>query len=650
MVPESTVSLALVHHANQYIITNGYENREGIDELVGTLESRNGYLRVLQLHKAFRIPLNLHLSGTLMEALLWHCPSFLEAVQELAQQELLELVGSSYGQNIMRFFSYEHNLKQLSEELQLYREHLNLDPCNVKVFWPPERVWDTEKLAPVLTDPRLPNGGYQYVLIDDRLLYPIGQGSLSREAYDRISERQLAAFRLYRILHGQGLIALPIANGLRQNIPARDIQCSQLKDFLQGLSAAAPRDEEDLIAIYGDDLEKAGGVGPWDAGGSSQYEALLKWVTQNSWVRPIKLSEWASAHPAVGVKRIDVGTFLELTNHFGAGEGYERWYFDPRWDPYRSYHLWSEGRVKTLSAMGADPTLIELAWKQLLASSWETAWHIPPSGPHGNPDTPGAPSPWTKALASHSRHAAVIAEAAYWMRHKDDEAHAYAYDIDNDGVEELILKNDKLFAVVSPRRGGRLVYLFSVDGRGGKMVIGNPCDDWNWLEELNAYMDAPRNHPGALADVGLEHDSYQATVLVANGQRVEAGLQNDQVRSPGCGLVKDIVLSHGSNALEVHYNLPEGLPRLDIEFGLSPDYLTLLRHGCRVLRDYEDTGARGCCSGEVTVWVKPKAGDHLMWTKPYQEEFGHGRALRLAASKRTFSVRIGVDIDHHLTS
>jgi hypothetical protein len=76
MLVRRTVSIALVHHANQYIITNGYQNREGLDELVGTFGSNNGYLKILELHKTYRIPMNLHLSSTLIEALLWQRPDF----------------------------------------------------------------------------------------------------------------------------------------------------------------------------------------------------------------------------------------------------------------------------------------------------------------------------------------------------------------------------------------------------------------------------------------------------------------------------------------------------------------------------------------------------------------------------------------------
>ncbi len=643
LAAERTVSLALVHHANQYIITNGYQNREGLDDLVGTLESSNGYLRILELHKAYQIPLNLHLSGTLLEAILWHRPDFLEALQELGRQGLLEMIGSSYGQNIMRFFRYEHNLRQLTEELDLYRDNLKIDPREVKVFWPPERVWDREELAPALTDPRLPNGGYKYVLLDDRLLYPVGQGPLSRDAFDRTQERRLETFGPYRILHGQGLVALPIASALRKNIPPRDSQCiHELEELLRWLSLRAPQAGRDPIAIYADDLEKTAGIGGWGELGPAQYQAMLAWISQNPWVRAVKLSDWTLAERGPATRRIEAGTFAEMSHEFGAGEGYENWYFDSKWDVYRAYYSWAEARVKELTALGADGSLIELAWKQLLASSWETAWHTPPCGVHGNPSSHGEPSPWSKALASHSRHAAVIAEAAYWMRHKDDEAHAYTYDIDNDGQDELVLKNDKLFAVVSPACGGRLVYLFSVDGDDGNMVIGNPCDDWNWMEELNQYMDSPRNHPGALADVGCEHDRYTATFFPSNGQAVHAALQNTEAGSAGYGLVKEIVLSHGQSALQVNYTLPDDLPSLEVEFGLSPDYLSLLRSGRCLLQKHRVAGARGWSAGGITAWVKPEQADRLAWAKPYREEFGHGCSLRLASSKKHFTIWIGV--------
>ena len=55
------------------------------------------------------------------------------------------------------------------------------------------------------------------------------------------------------------------------------------------------------------------------------------------------------------------------------------------------------------SLSGAEPALVDLAEKHLIASSWESAWHTPPEGPFGNPDCYGQPSPWIQALGSHCR-------------------------------------------------------------------------------------------------------------------------------------------------------------------------------------------------------------------------------------------------------
>ena len=82
------VPLAIVQHANQFLITDGYENREGITDLL------RGYVALLRLHLDYHVPLNLHLSGTLIEAIAWHSPTFFDLIHELRDRGLLEVIGS----------------------------------------------------------------------------------------------------------------------------------------------------------------------------------------------------------------------------------------------------------------------------------------------------------------------------------------------------------------------------------------------------------------------------------------------------------------------------------------------------------------------------------------------------------------------------
>ena len=635
-------SFALVHHANQYLITNGYDNREGIEAIIGEDASTSGFTYVLHLHERFSIPLNLHISGTLLEAIAWHAPEFIRELRRMLSTGLVELVGSCYGQNIMRFFGAEYNRRQLNEELDLYRIHLGVDPREVKTFWPPERVWETKRMAQALRDGQLLNDGYRYVILDDRLLLDPHDPLNPRKRYDETGAWDPDLFRMHEIEDGVGLVAFPIGTRLRRSIPPQqEGDWRQVQSDLEGLLVhAADNDDCDLLAIYADDMEKVSGIGEWGGGGPARYESFLQWLAENkNWLDAVRLTEWASRSAVSNKRRIERGTFQELAVEFEAGEGYERWYLAPDWAPYRGYFNWAESKVKAAAESGGDPALLELAEKQLLVANWETAWHTPASGPHGDSDKNGHASPWARALTSHSRLAGVTAEAAAWMSSRDGESHALACDIDSDGETEIVLRNRHMFAVITPRWGGRVVSMFSLAGSRGAMVVGNPCDDWNWMEELNRYMDVPRNHPGAFADVGFEHEEYSATILDSDGDTAAVDLKS------ASGVVKRFELDAASPALRVRYTLPDTIRHLSTEFALSPDYLALLRYGSECLEAWTDSGLRGCRADDVGVWVKPQPGV-VAWEEPYQPRCGHACMERAGSSARSFYIELGVRVSN----
>ncbi len=641
------IDFAIVHHANQYIITNGYPNREGLDDVIGSGKPGTGYLEIFEMHRAYGIPFNLHLSGTLLESILWHHPDFLVHLRDLGRQGLLGLVGSSYGQNIMRFFSYQHNFRQLNEEIRLYVEHMGCEPGELKIFWPPERLWDTEQLAPVLTDKGLLNGGYEYVLVDDRLYYPERSGGPTRRDLDQGKKRNFEDFYPCRIVEGKGLTALPISTFLRRNIPPRDKSCLRnVEKILRWLLSHSARAKCPPVAIYGDDLEKSAGCCGWDEKGPAQYEAFLRWLVENPWVRPVRLSEWAAEHCDICMKSLETGSYFEMSRGFGAGEDYEKWYHDPKWNRYRNYYSWSEGRVIDAASKGADPALIETAWKHLLASAWETAWHTPSSGVHGDSRSEEIPSPWSRAIASHSRHSAVIAEAALRMKDRKSKSYVYMADIDNDGHEELIIGNELVLAVFSPRHGGRMINLFFIGGSQGKMVVGNPGDDWNWQEELNKSMETPANHPGALTDIGYADDRYETVVTLSGGGKAEAVFVNSRKSSKAFGLRKMIRLGRGKNEIEVKYQIPQSLTGLSIECGFSPDYLNLLRFGRGPLREYAGLNVRGYSNNGIAVWLRladPIKTVYDGYTHP--RAFGHGHAIKIRVLTSPFTLWIGTGTD-----
>lgn len=649
----SRPSLALVHHGHQHLITDGYDNREGLSEV---LES---FAAVLALHLRYAVPLNLHLSGTLIEAVAWHAPDFFSWVDGLRQEGLVEIIGSAYSQPVLTLFGPEHNRRQVAESLELVHRHLAAEPAQLRGFWVPERVWDTGRLAGLVRDPTLANGGYDWVLLDDRLVYSsVGGLESERARFDRTTApgRSDTAeppttwgghdhLHPWLIEGGDGLVAVPISADLRYAIPPRDPGAWSLLFMALGAVAEAG---PGALAVYADDLEKSAAVGAWTSGrwrreSLDDYEGLLRWLASTDDVEVVLVSSWLEDHPPTGTRRFEPGMFYELAAG-GAQENYQGWWGAPTYAPLRR-HL--EGIEATLSSPpsgnGSAPVapgtrepggLWDLAWKQLMAATFETAWH-------GIGFAPDEVAPWARATASHVRSALVTLAAARWPR-RDGDLRVWTSDLDEDGELEVVLANERLFAVVSPRYGGRLVALFDLEPVGGRQVVGNPADDWNWQEELNRYMEVPRNHPGAFADVGHENERWELVATAQAPDGVEAVLANVDEGSVLCGSTKRFRLDRGAAGLEVAYQVSSMSERFAVDLGLSPDYLHLLRHGCGAAQPVGTGRIRGASGGSVTAWVELPPGEPLVWEPSAGPRTGHVLCLRAAAYRPSFRLRLGV--------
>ncbi|HEY6119730.1 MAG TPA: phosphotransferase, partial [Pyrinomonadaceae bacterium] len=166
--------------------------------------------------------------------------------------------------------------------------------------------------------------------------------------------------------------------------------------------------------------------------------------------------------------------------------------------------------------------------------------------------------------------------------------------------------------------------------------------DWNFQEELNRYMDCPRNHPGALADVGYEHNRYDAIISQAQGDSASFKLTNAEPGSPLYGLEKRIDLVQDAAHISVTYTTPENLGRVSTEVCLSPDYHKLLKYGKKGLALFNGPSWRGWSNGPARAWVRINPQESTIWDKPYQSECGHGLTLRLTSFSREFHLELGL--------
>ncbi|WP_163100527.1 hypothetical protein [Peribacillus alkalitolerans] len=645
------VPLAIVHHANQFLITNGYDNRTDLATILGPTDASSGLRAILDLHAQYDVPFHLHVSGTLIEACAWYDPLFLKEIADLRESGLIEIIGSTYAQNIMTLFDQEHNYYQIQEELRLINKWLDVPPSDISGFWVPERVWNTEQLVDILTDNKLDNGGYKYTLVDDRLFLP----KAARDRFDKEHTFNPEMFEAYYIQDGKDLIGLPLSIDIRLNLLFDHPENEQNLNVLMDQLLKEVQNGRDVIAIYGDDMEKAAAIPPWNGMAIEQYRCFLKWLIKRNDVKPVFLQEWLMSSNIRSPIPLGPGTYKELEKDFGAGEDYMGWATSEKWLPYQEMinNTWSK-LLDLSSRMKKESPLLELARKHLLACTYETGWHDAPNSIHtdlsvvtkGN-SIIGSPAPWACTLASHARASHVLLKAVEWEQ--DNNPHqgiwAYVEDIDGDGYEELILRNEACALVITPQYGGRIVYMFSFSDDKGALVIGNPTDDWNWLSELNDFMDIPINHPGALADVGFEHDSYKvASIDIKESEQVEIVLVNNQKNSAAFGMIKRFSLKKGERQVQVRYeNIPSNILPLSIDFGLSPDYLRLLREGRSKVVPYSKTEKRGFKNGDNFTWVQSNSADSK-WDLSRNPIFGHGFSLTKKVTSPTVSLSLGVDL------
>jgi hypothetical protein len=88
------VPFAIVNHADQYLITEGYGDRHGLRANLGSVETKSALSWVLEPHFIYDTPVNLRFSGSPPEAISWHQPAFFQGFCRQLKAQILGWVAT----------------------------------------------------------------------------------------------------------------------------------------------------------------------------------------------------------------------------------------------------------------------------------------------------------------------------------------------------------------------------------------------------------------------------------------------------------------------------------------------------------------------------------------------------------------------------
>lgn len=498
---------ALVLHGNQGL---GYT--DVLHGAGGNLEG-SGFDEALQVHQGTGVPGNFHVSGTLMTAAEWAARNgdpvdFNAWLAAGVSAGWAGMVTSAYGQHIMPFVNHAMNDWAVGIQASMVQSRYGYTP---RVAWVPERVW-------------LNTSGYPSSGVNDW----IGDNWQSHGVWGVIldDDVHLAGHDNHRIhtLAANGLRLVPRDRTFTGNIVGGNGQGAL--DILTGLAGGGVGQYR--IAVLAEDWEAIGEMGGWATitpNAKETYDWFVgKCQAESAWLHTWKLADALSNPDFNGDSMTPApGTYGEIGGGAGYGGGDNGWYTHwAGWVPYanggnasgacagtggncKNYGtLWNDAYNALMAA--PDNNVSQAGWYVLMTNLHETAWHDGMGGPI---------SGWQHKYSAHIKNAMVYAAASHWANGEyATTTNAYLSDIDNDGWQEAVLHNDRLFAVFEGN-GGRMTHLF-VRGAGyDDTAIG--VDNAYWSDTEGDYNDA--NHVGGLSDVSpdYQHLGYSLTPSAAGG-------------------------------------------------------------------------------------------------------------------------------------
>ena len=580
--------------------------------LSGTGTSATGYHRLIKSHEDHGVPLTLHITPTLASSIQWAVnptpgswpnndgPSLNQRIRNLVTANQIDLVGSTFADHVPKYFTDSFNIanKQISDEFltSIYGS------VSSNVFWAPERVLDDESLAAIY------NMGYRYVFADQM-----------RHFVKWFGRSAALSTSGYRINEVNSMKVIPIHDETSEYLDQARDEGSAMS-LRQLLSRRARSGVQDQAAVLWRDMGDFGTLAKADS-----YDANVRWLGSRPWIRVVTAQQIADSQ----------------INYVGQdGNPYNQWVPESRgteknleqtakdwvdWASRENYDNWFNnltslnfgansafGRVGDTGHANAawnavtnvsQPGLKKAAEVVMGSAMFQTAFHFPTNstdlrkfstGDYINPasQTGQSLADFARFSQAQARYAVVYSNVNSWSQRENIlEPEAEAIDVDLDGANEYVLRNNRIFALFEAR-GGRMTAAWLRDPASK--------DVWQVAGNFASYSGTETEDEGVTHATAYRTSGFKDWWAATGPTNGTSGLVNatHTVTSAASGVgwkfrgaaggitnEKTITLPEANSArLQANYAW-DGASKLYVRFGLSPDLPDLMIRGASALRD-----------------------------------------------------------------
>ncbi len=598
---------AIVTHENQAILPGS-----SIQKLINT-DAGAGYYRLLEPHKLFKEPLNLHITPTLASTIEWAAvdpdagkpwmdgPALNTEIRELIATNIVYMLGSTFADHMLPYFTKAFNRDNNQLAYNFLHEIYNFTTNANTVFWTPERLLDAD------TFDKVADMGYHNTIIDqDTHIY---------NWYGRQEALIDGGYMINKIKNINCFVINTIPTSYRFKNDDNGLAIA-LRSLFNRKARSSIQDQ--LVTIMYN-WNEFGNKNDADA-----YDNIIRWIANHPWIKLVALENVAAGK--VDISGDSTGDYWNTINrgdptgkqagnwlNHATQENYDNWYMGSANEESLYYKhfivrpgvtvsnyygmTYTDGIVKDawdIVSSLADTGIGRLAREVLYASVLQTAFHNEDNNDLRRYSTGDYMYPATSSNSladfaviaqSQTRFVKVYSILNNWQTAASiTNTIIMTTDADMDGENEYIIYNKYLFALFE-RIGGRIVGCWTRNNGTGYQLIGNQAGFAGSKTEEEGTSNVTTNNTGETIV-----DAYRTSALKDwwNGSRsyvndiytFTAVTNGWQITSSDSSISKTVTLAPESTKMEINYNTTG---TLYIRNGLSPDLNSLLLHGQQYL-------------------------------------------------------------------